>query len=288
MTRSCIGRLAHPLNRAKLAPMNPSPLRVLAACSLLCTMAMARAQTPPQNLQVFLLLGQSNMAGRGAVEAEDKVPAARVLMLTKDLQWAPAVDPIHFDKPERIGTGLGRTFGALIAESDPEAVIGLVPAAFGGSALDEWKPGSPHYGNAVARAKEALKHGRLAGILWHQGESDRKPELVASYAVRFAAMIAQLRADLDAQDVPVIVGEIGRFCPNEGPVNAAIRQLPVMVPHCALVSSEGLAGRPEEPEVVHFTTPAYRELGRRYAEAWLGLQPPPALLQPMVLVPQKK
>ncbi len=268
--------------------MNPSPLRVLAACLFLFTMAPARAQTPPQNLQVFLLIGQSNMAGRGAVEAEDQVPHPRVFTLTKDLRWVPAVDPLHFDKPERVGTGLGKTFGVTVAESDPEAVVGLVPAAFGGSALDEWKPGSPHYVNAVARAREALKHGRLAGILWHQGESDRKPELVATYPQRFAAMIAQLRADLDAPEVPVIVGEIGRFCPNEGPVNAAIRQLPAMVPYCALVSSEGLAGRPEEPETVHFTTPAFRELGRRYAASWLELQPPVALLQPMVLVPKKK
>jgi hypothetical protein len=229
------------------------------------------------------------MAGRGTVEAQDRVAHPRVFMLTKDLDWAPAVDPLHFDKPERIGTGLGKTFGAVIADSDPTAVIGLVPAAFGGSALDEWKPGLPHYDNAVRRAREALKQGRLAGILWHQGESDRAPDKVATYLVRFAKFIAQLRADLDVQDVPVIAGEIGRFCPNEGPVNAAIRQLPKMVPHCALVTTEGLAGRPEQPEVVHFETPAFRELGRRYAVAWLAMRPAPVpMLNPLIVVPKKK
>ena len=230
------------------------------------------AQTPPENMQLFLLIGQSNMAGRGPVEAQDKVPHPRVFMLTKDLAWVPAVDPLHFDKPERIGTGLGKTFGTVLADAAPAAVIGLIPAAYGGSALDEWTPGSPHYVNAVARAKEALKHGRLAGILWHQGESDRAPDKVATYPARFAKFIAQLRADLGAPDVPVVVGEIGRFCPNEGPVNAAIRQLPGLVPHCALVTTEGLEGRPEQPEVLHFVTPAFRELGRRYAAAWETLQ----------------
>lgn len=226
----------------------------------------------PGNMQIFLLIGQSNMAGRGSVEAEDKVPHPRVFMLTKELAWVPAVDPLHFDKPERIGTGLGKTFGAIVADARPSASIGLVPAAFGGSALDEWMPGSPLYVNAVTRVKVALQHGQLAGILWHQGENDRASDRAATYAGRFKMFIAQLRADLGAADVPVIVGEIGRFCPNEGPVNAAIRQLPGLVPHCALVSTEGLAGRPEEPEVLHFETAAFRELGRRYAKAWLELK----------------
>ena len=66
---------------------------------------------------------------------------------------------------------------------------------------------------------------------------------------------------------------LAAFCAGEGPINAEIRRLPELVPHCTLVSSEGLEGRPEEPEVVHFVTPAFRELGRRYAAAWLVLAP---------------
>jgi hypothetical protein len=230
----------------------------------------ALARPGPADLQIFLLIGQSNMAGRGAVEAEDMVPHPRVLTLTKDLAWVPAVDPIHFDKPERIGTGLGKTFGAVLADADPAAVIALVPAAFGGSALDEWAPGQPHYVKAVARAKEALKHGHLAGILWHQGESDSKPELAATYAVRFAMMIAQLRADLDSQDVPVIVGETGHFRADGAAINDVLARLPDFVPHCAFVSAEGLA---DQGDKLHFDSPAFRELGRRYAKAWLDLSP---------------
>src|SRR6478736_6200586 len=261
------------IGSAHTGRMNPAPLRAALAC-LLLPLALAAGEGLPADLQVFLLIGQSNMAGRGVVEAQDRVPHPRVFMLTKELAWVPAVDPMHFDKPERIGTGLGKTFGAVLATADPGAVIGLVPAAFGSTTLDEWAPGQPHYVNAVARAKEALKHGKLAGILWHQGESDRAPEKAATYAARFAKFIAQLRADLGTPDVPVIVGEIGHFCAHEGPVNAAIRQLPEVVPHCAVVTTEGLAGRPEEPEVLHFETPAFRELGRRYAAAWLVLAAP--------------
>lgn len=268
--------------------MNPVTLRAVLACLLAFAFTSGQAQTAPTSMKLFLLIGQSNMAGRGTVEAEDKVPHPRVFMLTKDLSWAPAVDPIHFDKPERIGTGLGKTFGTLVAESEPDVTVGLIPAAFGGSALDEWAPGQPHYVNAVARAKEALKHGQLAGILWHQGESDRAPEKAATYAERFTKFIAQLRSDLGAENVPVVVGEIGRFCPNEAAVNAQIRRLPAMVPRCALVTTEGLEGRPEQPEVLHFVTPAFRELGRRYAQAWLEVSAPAtATLQPVRLTPKK-
>jgi hypothetical protein len=244
----------------------------------------AAAHNAPENMQIFLLIGQSNMAGRGAIEAQDQEPHPRVFMLTKELAWVPAVDPMHFDKPERIGTGLGKTFGAVVAEADPAAVIGLVPAAFGGSALDEWTPGSPHNVNALARAKEALKHGKLAGILWHQGEADSKPELAATYAVRFAKMIAHLRADLDVQEVLVIVGETGRFRPDGAAINATIAGLPQFVPHCAFVSAEGLVDKGDK---VHFDSPSFRELGRRYAAAWQRLQPAPVtMLHPMILVPK--
>lgn len=229
---------------------------------------LARAQIPAENMKIFLLIGQSNMAGRGKVEAEDQRAHPRVFMLTKDLAWMPAIDPMHFDKPERIGTGLGKTFGAIVAESEPGATIGLVPAAFGGSALDEWKPGAPHYVAAVARAKAALKHGQLAGILWHQGESDRARELVATYPGRFAAMVAQLRADLGAPDVPVVLGEIGRFCDDQAGINAALVEATRLTPRAALVTTEGLA---DQGDKLHFDSASFRELGRRYARAWQEL-----------------
>lgn len=228
----------------------------------------AGASDARPDMQVFLLIGQSNMAGRGAVEAADRVAHPRVFVLTRELMWAPAVDPLHWDKPERVGTGLGKTFGETLAEAEPGAAIGLVPAAYGGSALDEWAPGQPHYANAVTRARAAMQRGRLAGILWHQGEADSAPERAATYAPRFAAMIARLRADLGAPDVPVIVGETGRFRANGGEINAVLATLPDRVPGCAFVSAEGLT---HQGDKLHFDATSFRELGRRYAAAWRKL-----------------
>jgi hypothetical protein len=232
--------------------------------------ASAEAIVPPENMKLFLLIGQSNMAGRGIVEDQDKIPHPRVFVFGKNQQWAPAIDPLHWDKPVA-GVGLASTFARVIAEKHPDAVIGLIPAAVGGSSLDQWAIGGEFYNNAVARTKAALVGGQLAGILWHQGESDSAPEKVANYTDRFAKMIAQLRRDLQAPDVPLVVGELGRFRVNHASdaMNAVIDELPQHVPHCACVSSAALHDKGDQ---LHFDSASLRELGRRYAQAWQDLK----------------
>ena len=197
--------------------MKTSSTLVIAACAFAAAAVGASvsasasspsppAQVSPRRMMLFLLIGQSNMAGRGVVEDEDRVVHPRVFMLNQDRVWVPAVDPVHFDKPKLAGVGLASTFGRVVAERRPTAVVGLVPAAFGGTTLDQWAPGGELYTTAVERTREAMKSGTLAGILWHQGEGDSDPELARTYPDRFARMIAQLRRDLDAPEVPVVVG----------------------------------------------------------------------------------
>lgn len=103
---------------------------------------------------MFLLAGQSNMAGRGTVTPQDRTPHPRVLMLNQAGEWVPAVDPMHFDKPVA-GVGPGRTFGIAIAEANPGVTIGLIPCAVGGSPIDAWQPG-------VLRPDEEPPVGRCA------------------------------------------------------------------------------------------------------------------------------
>ncbi len=221
----------------------------------------------PAGLQLFLLVGQSNMAGRGPIEAADLVPHPRVLMLTKDLQWQPAIDPVHFDKPIA-GVGLASTFARVVAAAEPDTTIGLIPAAVGGTSLDEWRVGGPLYTEAIRRAKIAQQRGKLAGILWHQGEADSSPDHAATYAARFATMIAAMRQELGAENVPLIVGETGRFRADGSAINAVLAQLPTTIPRCAFVSAEGLTDKGDK---LHFDTHSLHEFGRRYAEAWFHL-----------------
>ncbi|MFN0105223.1 MAG: sialate O-acetylesterase [Bryobacteraceae bacterium] len=228
-----------------------------------------------QDMELFLLIGQSNMAGRGAIEEQDKIPFPQVFTLTKEETWAPAVEPIHFDRPDRLGTGLGRSFAKVLSDAAPGAKIGLIPAAMGGSALDEWKPGGKLYTDAVRRAKAAMKSGRLRGILWHQGEADSgKLELIRSYQERWLAVMKALRAEVG--DVPIVVGELGQFLytreKNDYPLarlmNEQLALLAVSGTRVAFVSSGGLN---HKGDVLHFDSPGLREFGRRYAHAFMAL-----------------
>ncbi len=126
--------------------------------------------TPPakEKFHLYLLIGQSNMAGRGAIEDQDKEPPPRVLKFTKEKQWAAAPEPLHFDKPIA-GVGLGTTFGRVLAEADESITIGLIPSAVGGTPLKRWQKDGDLYKQAVERAQAAMKEGTLKGILWHQG-----------------------------------------------------------------------------------------------------------------------
>lgn len=235
--------------------------------------AAAVAQEKAHDLELFLLIGQSNMAGRGAVEAQDKEAIPGILKLTKEMTWAPAIDPLHFDKPDIAGVGIGRSFAKTLLAWRPGASIGLIPAAFGGTSLDEWKPGDKLYADAVKRAREAMKAGKLRGILWHQGEADSaSAEKIASYRERFASLISHFREELNAPDVPVVVGELGEYrtAALNRQMNEQLALVPFSVAHSGFVSSAGLV---HKGDGTHFDSPSLREFGRRYALAYLALDP---------------
>jgi hypothetical protein len=244
------------------------------ATCLLAVAPVVWGQTDtPKDLDLFLLIGQSNMAGRGVVEAQDREVLPRVFALDKDMKWVAAVDPLHFDKPEIAGVGIGRSFAKVLLAHKPGAAIGLIPAAFGGTSLEQWKPEGNLYTDAVKRAREAMKAGRLRGILWHQGEADSdKEETASSYRVRFAAMIARLRSDLGAEDVPLVVGQLGEFFVRafSPVVNEQLAMTPLKVSKCVFVGSGGLK---DKGDLTHFDTASVREFGRRYGMAFLLLDP---------------
>lgn len=233
---------------------------------------MLAALAPAQRYEIFVLVGQSNMAGRGIPDAAARKPDARIQMLTKALEWVPAVDPLHFDKPDIAGVGLGRSFAQVLAKLDPKARIGLVPCAMGGSALDEWTPGGKLFTNASTRAAHALKSGRLRGILWHQGEAESSDAAKAgSYRERWTRFIEAFRKEIG--DAPVVLGQLGEFLsttkyPHARTVNEQQALIPLSVPRTAWVSSAGLKHKGDD---VHFDTPSLREFGRRYAAAFLTL-----------------
>ncbi|MHC4626508.1 MAG: sialate O-acetylesterase [Planctomycetota bacterium] len=230
-----------------------------------------------ENFHLFLLAGQSNMAGRGIISAEDKEVHPRVFMLSKDGKWEPAIDPIHYDK-KVAGVGLGKSFALSLAQINTDISIGLVPAACGGSPISSWEPGGYHdqtkshpYDDAIKRVRHAMKDGAIKGILWHQGESDCTAGRAPEYEEKLRKLINRFRKVLNAGSVPFIIGQLGRF--PERPwndqkklVNEAHISLSKEMPLVGFVSSDGLSCKQDK---IHFDSDSLRRFGRRYADVYL-------------------
>lgn len=255
--------------------------RRLALLPLLAAALSAAPTTPAKkDFHLFLLAGQSNMAGRGPLKdlsAAEAAPATRILSLNTEGAWQPAVDPLHWDKREA-AVGPGKFFAKAVAARTPRVTIGLIPAACGGSPITAWAPGkyfdgtkSRPYDDALARARRAMQDGTLKAILWHQGESDASPQNAPHYAARLEALIARFRADLNAPDLPFIVGQLGQFPrkpwnAHQTEIDRAHQTVAAKIKNVRYVTSDDLGSIGDN---LHFNTAAQRTLGHRYAEAYL-------------------
>ena len=230
------------------------------------------------DLNIILLMGQSNMVGRAPLAGVEPLSHPDILAFSNG-SWQTAEEPLH-DNREGLGIGLGMTFALELIERRDDVRIGLVPCAEGGTPLERWEEGADLYARALQRARAAQSAGTLKGVLWHQGEGDsRSAELAGTYFDRFSGMIGTLRRDLGGSEpIPVIVGELGRFLTSheEGEtlfigchlVNEALKRAADTLPAAGFVSSEGLE---DKGDFVHFDPPSLREFGYRYGREYLAV-----------------
>ncbi len=240
-------------------------------------------------LDLFLLMGQSNMKGRGVMPEEPKRDPRIVMMHLKDDQWYLARHPLHltgdaktFQGHDNAGVGPGLAFAEAMAAANPKAAIGLVPCAVGGSSIKLWQKGAKLYEEALSRAKLALKttalvKARIRGVIWLQGEANANPEELPLHAERLRAMIEALRADLVLPELPFIACTIGEMKPepllaNLKAMNENQLALPKNVPHTACVDARDL--KTHIGDAVHFDTAAQNEIGKRFATKLINLMKP--------------
>jgi len=220
----------------------------------------------------FLLIGQSNMAGRGLLHEALPVDTAHIYTL-RGARWQRMFRPINPDRPFS-GVSLGESFAEAYAKA--HAVdVGLVCCADGGTRLEQWMPDEPLYDHAVGQARLAMRSSELKGILWHQGESDCPIALACTYGERLMIMLEQLRKDLGMEQLPVLVGGLGDFlgdCTLEGEdvehypmVNAALQHVAERLPLVGFVSAEGLTANPDN---LHINSASLHEFGLRYFAAY--------------------
>jgi hypothetical protein len=211
---------------------------VLGAALYAQTDATAPYDGPKDKLHVYLLIGQSNMAGRAPFTAEEAGEIERCYLLNGHDKWEPAKNPMNRHSTIRKGLGMqkmnpGYTFAKTLFEKDKAISIGLVVNAKGGTSINQWVKGSEFYNEALRRTRIAQKTGTLRGILWHQGESDAGD---APYLDKLKALVADLRRDLGEPPLPFVAGQVN----DVKLVNDQIAALPDAVPFTAFAGSEGL------------------------------------------------
>ena len=256
---------------------------------------------------LWVLAGQSNMEGIGdLVDVETPSPFVRSFQSRE--RWAVAEEPLHWleESPRPIhqrlrglaplsgepeprdparakGAGLGLAF-AKARHARTGVPIGLIPSAHGGTSMQQWDPalrefgGESLYGATCVRVRAV--GGRVAGILWYQGESDANAADAARYKDRLTRLVGAFRADLGQPDLPFYYVQIGRYIADPLPaavegwngIREAQRTWSDILPHAAMVSAIDL----ELDDQIHVGTQGLRRLGVRLAGAVEG-HPAPEL-----------
>ena len=255
---------------------------------------------------LWILAGQSNMEGSADL-VEVETPHSLVHSFQSREEWATAEEPLHWlgesprvvhhaiwglTKPETIpprdpqrtkGAGLGLTFAKELVEK-AGVPIGLIPAAHGGTSMQQWDPalrdrgGESLYGATVERFRAI--GGKVAGILWYQGESDANSSDAAQYQQRMTALIQAFRDDFGQPDLPFYLVQLGGWVNDPAldlitgwnRVRETQRTLPETLPNVATVSAIDLG----LDDGIHIDTVGLKTLGKRLAAVALG-QPAPAL-----------
>ena len=217
---------------------------------------LAQVQGAQPQAHLFILSGQSNMAG-----------------LDPDASFTPAVE---------------RAFGK-------ENVI-VVKDAMGGQPIrrwyKQWKPAQGDepkatgdlYDRLMTKVRAAIEGKPIQTVtfVWMQGERDAREQHGQVYAASFRGLLDQLRVDLQRQDINFVIGRLSDFDMDNTryPHWTLIRQVQVALaeadPRGAWVDTDDLndgqnrQGKPIANDL-HYSVQGYETLGRRFAQKAVGL-----------------
>ncbi len=232
---------------------------------------------------LWVIAGQSNAVGYGHGAVVDP-PMLGVSVFGGDEEWRlathPIFDPTNTKHPANrdggwVDVSPWLAFGKGILEG-AGVPVGLIPAALGGSPLSAWDPGNPDgaylYDNMLSLIEAA--GGRVAGMVWYQGESDSNTELSATYLARFTRFVEGFRARY-GDDQPVLTAQLNRYFDSsdiaQGRAFSVIRevqrQAARVIPGVAAVPTLDLG----LSDAIHTSATGNVVLGERFARVALGM-----------------
>jgi hypothetical protein len=233
----------------------------------------------PEKTWIFLLAGQSNMAGRGYVSQHElKISNSKIFTINSDLSISFAHQPLHRDK-SIAGYSMGLVFAEAILEKQNDCKILLVPVALGGSSITDWQESGQAFKRAAKILSGAREYGQVKAILWHQGETESQsgpygdidPEF---YKDKLIIAINQLRRISGNESIPFIAGSLPDYLslsglyPNYLIINQAIQKAIGSTINASYVN---LGDLDDIGDRIHFSTISLKIMGKRYANAFFVL-----------------
>ena len=223
---------------------------------------------------VFIMAGQSNMAGRAFVEPQDTISNNRILSININGNLILAKEPLHYYEPSKTGLDCGLSFGKSLIKTLPKNVtILLIPTAIGGSSISQWLGDSTHRGvkllsNFKEKVAIAKKYGVIKGILWHQGETDANNHESLQYTKRLSLLCSEFRSIVGDTSLPILLGELGSYSKEKvqwDSLNLAVRNYSKSDIKTVVIETADLK---QLGDYLHFTSKSVRILGNRYAKAY--------------------
>lgn len=234
---------------------------------------------PAENAEfdIYVLIGQSNMAGRAQITTDVTDTLNNVYLFT-DSTWQKAANPLNLYSNIRKGTGMqklgpGYTFARKLFQSRGSE-IGLVVNARGGTSIEQWQKGYTGdndydlYENTLDRIKKAGNDGTIKGILWHQGESNQSR--ASTYMESLINLVQDYRNDLGTPELYFVAGQIGPWRRSSVGINNVIKQIPEQISNASYVASDGLTPLNADSSDPHFDSRSQQILGERYAQEVLN------------------
>ncbi|KAF7724347.1 hypothetical protein EC973_001135 [Apophysomyces ossiformis] len=251
---------------------------------------------------VWVMAGQSNMRGHGYYNPQlPPLTTSLVHMFRSSERWDKASDPTHqlWESPRSVhrllpdptvrdpairdirGASLGLAFAESYQAQNAAVPVGLIPSAHGGVTLAQWHTDDPLSDDTLYGAMCSRIHaagGKIAGVLWYQGESDAAAEddddddeeKHAFYAARMQTWINHTRERF-GDHVYFVAAQIGRWLANNHSLSWSrlrMEQTKLMsIPKASVISTIDC----EMDDHVHLSEKGLRVVGRRMALAATAL-----------------
>lgn len=247
---------------------------------------------PPEfqgQLSLIILAGQSNMSGADKVPKSSQNTNLRVFVFGNNYRWRIAREPIDDPKGQvdkvfedlKAGYSPGTAFADSLVSRNQHMVIGLIPCVKWGSSIHEWQRNLSEnslYGSCLKRVRAASTMGKVAGLLFFQGESDaldprkypKKKLSPNNWSDKFVSFANDLRRDLSELNLPVVFAQIGNHRDLDKLINWKIvqdQQKNVKLPNSAMITTSDLALK----DHVHLTAESSQIIGERFASAFWDL-----------------